>query len=44
MRSQSHCGWVLGDHAESAFGVPLEIHYDDGSLKVVADRPGQKYE
>jgi hypothetical protein len=21
MRSQSHCGWVLGDHAESAFGL-----------------------
>lgn len=26
------------------FGVPLEIHYNDGSLNLAADGPVQEYE
>jgi hypothetical protein len=28
----------------SAFCVPLDIHYDEGSLNIAADGPVQEYE
>jgi hypothetical protein len=30
--------------AKSAFGVPLDIHYDDGSLNLAVDGPVREYE